>query len=373
MAGAAPARTIPFAAEPGEVKNEMPAPDLDATIRKVRERILGYRKAGRVLGEQNTKVNLIEPVLAALGWDVHEIGEVRREYRVGAKYPPVDYALLSHLTPVLFVEAKALEENPRDLRWAMQVTSYAAAAGVEWCVLTNGDEYRILNALARAQIEEKLFRVARVSDADQHAATVDALDLLSRRNFRGDRLSVLWKAFHVDRQVARAVQRLLARPTEPFVRVVRAGTRGLAPREVRASLARLAIRVEIPDASQEKARSKPPRAHARKRDAKAPGKGAATPGLRDIILRAGLSFPLELEARYRRRTFSATVREDGSVAFDGASYASLSTAAGMARKSIIGAPAGRSYPQTNGWTFWKFKDPRTGRMATMDTLRRAER
>jgi hypothetical protein len=31
-------------------------------------------------------------------------------------------------------------------------------------------------------------------------------------------------------------------------------------------------------------------------------------------------------------------------------------AAAAARKSIIGAPPGRDYPQTNGWTFWRIGD-----------------
>lgn len=348
----------------------MPTPDLNSTIRQVRERILGYRKSGKVLGEQNTKVNPIEPVLAALGWDIHEIGEVRREHRVGAKYPPVDYALFAHLTPVLFVEAKALEENPRDHRWAMQTANYSAAAGVAWCVLTNGDEYRILNALAKAQIEEKLFRVVRVSDAEKHEETVDTLGLLSRQNFRGDRLSVLWKAYHVNRQVARALERTVSRPTDAFIRVIRNETRGLSPRDVRASLGRLTVRVELPECSREKTPPKAAKPGAAQKRAKRPARAEASPALRDVILRAGLAFPLELEAHYKKRVLTATVREDGSVSFDGKSYASLSTAAGMARKSIVGAPEGREYPQTNGWTFWKFKDPRTGQKTAMDALRR---
>jgi hypothetical protein len=41
----------------------------------------------------------------------------------------------------------------------------------------------------------------------------------------------------------------------------------------------------------------------------------------------------------------------------------------MARKSVIGAPEGRRYPQTDGWTFWKYRDPETGRLRMIDDLR----
>ncbi len=52
----------------------------------------------------------------------------------------------------------------------------------------------------------------------------------------------------------------------------------------------------------------------------------------------------------------------------GLRVAATSTAAGTARKSIIGAPADREYPQTNGWTFWRFRDS-DGRLVAVDVLR----
>ena len=53
--------------------------DLEATLATVRDRIGKYR--GQVIGESNTKSVLIEPVLRALGWDVEDLDEVRRECR----------------------------------------------------------------------------------------------------------------------------------------------------------------------------------------------------------------------------------------------------------------------------------------------------
>ena len=64
----------------------------------------------------------------------------------------MDYALLLLRTPRLFVEAKALGQNLDDRRWAHQIMGYATVAGVEWVVITDGDEYRIYNALAHVRI-----------------------------------------------------------------------------------------------------------------------------------------------------------------------------------------------------------------------------
>lgn len=66
--------------------------------------------------------------------------------------------------PRLFIEAKSLGENLDVRRWANQIMGYASVAGVEWVVLTNGDEYRIYNSHAAVPVDEKLFRVVRVSD-----------------------------------------------------------------------------------------------------------------------------------------------------------------------------------------------------------------
>lgn len=79
--------------------------------------------------------------------------------------------------------------------------------------------------------------------------------------------------------------------------------------------------------------------------------------------------PLELERTYKGVKLTAMIEQDGTVTFGGASYDSLSTAGGMARKSVIGAPVGRPYPQTNGWIFWQFRDAKTGNLRDMDSLR----
>jgi hypothetical protein len=89
------------------------------------------------------------------------------------------------------------------------------------------------------------------------------------------------------------------------------------------------------------------------------------------LINAGLvNTPLELETKYKGVHLKATIQQDGSVTFDDKPYDSLSTAAGMARKSVIGVPPGRKYPQTNGWTFWRYHDTETGKLEEIDLLRK---
>jgi predicted type IV restriction endonuclease len=110
--------------------------DLLDTLKQCVERLDRYRRPSQRVGESNTKAGLIEPIIAALGWDVLDPDEVHREYRRRPADNPVDYALLLSRTPRLFIEAKGLGENMSDPKWANQTISYAAVAGVEWVALT---------------------------------------------------------------------------------------------------------------------------------------------------------------------------------------------------------------------------------------------
>jgi hypothetical protein len=134
----------------------------------------------RGLGEQNTKASLVEPILEALGWDVRDPDEVTREFKPTSRDCPVDYALTVLRKPRLFVEAKGLGETLQDRKWIAQVLGYATVAGVEWWVLTDGDQYRLYNATAPLDAEEKLFCSVRLS-TDEANEVARVLSLLTRR------------------------------------------------------------------------------------------------------------------------------------------------------------------------------------------------
>jgi hypothetical protein len=166
--------------------------DLLDTLKQCVERLDRYRRPSQRVGESNTKAGLIEPIIAALGWDVLDPDEVHREYRRRPADNPVDYALLLSRTPRLFIEAKGLGENMSDPKWANQTISYAAVAGVEWVALTDGAEWRVYNAHAPVPVEHKLFRAVRV--AEDLDAAFELLALLSKDNMRDNRLQELCAA-----------------------------------------------------------------------------------------------------------------------------------------------------------------------------------
>ena len=289
--------------------------------------------------------------------------------------------------PRLFIEAKALDVDLTNRKWASQIINYANTAGVKWCVLTDGDEYRLFNSHAEVDIEEKLFRSIRISISGADEQTVQTLALLSKEKMAENLLTSLWTAHFVDRKVKTAVEGLFKNEDPGVIRLLRKKTTGLGTSQIRASLKRaVPIRIDFPvvavtpspvPADGEKLSAGKKAALTRKARRLAAvvdqGKGkthaSSDTKLSDLIREGLIQTPLHLEKKYKGVHLKGVIQNDGTVTFNGEAYDSLSMAGAMARKSVIGVPAGRRYPPTNGWIFWTFRDPQTGKLLEIDALR----
>ena len=172
-----------------------------------------------------------------------------------------------------------------------------------------------------------------------------------------------------------ALLRLLGpEPDAGLVRRVKATAPTLTPGEVRASLVRLRISIDVPTFSaeitaategvQERGAPEPPPT--------APGtdKPWQRVTLPQLVEAGLIDLPIELEHRFRGGPrLTARLEAIDRVIFDGQPFDSLSTAAGMARKHVRGGPPGSASPPTNGWTFWQVRGV-DGSLVTLDALRR---
>jgi hypothetical protein len=324
--------------------------ELSERARKLRQQF-----SERGLGEENTKASLIDPMLEALGWDIRDPDEVFREFRPNPKDNPVDYCLRLVRNTRLLIEAKGLGEDLSDRRWIAQALGYSIMAGAEWCVLTDGDEYRLYNATAAVDADGKLFRQISLTGGQEDEAA-GVLSLISRTNMGENILNVLWSAYFVDRRVKHAVRSLLDAADRKLVRLIRNHTPDLAPKEIAESLRRLDIRIELPTAPLElPARPRKALAENARKRRKRPEKGAAPSAggvavtLADVIAAALLVPPVSLFRKYKGHRLEATLLPDGRVEFQGTHYDSGSTAADYARGSITGRRM-----NTNGWIFWQY-------------------
>jgi hypothetical protein len=189
---------------------------------------------------------------------------------------------------------------------------------------------------------------------------------------RGSELEFLWKSQFIDCRVGVALADLFSNEDAALLRLIRKKTPELAPAELRESLRRATIDVRYPEVSLPLAPSdivtaSEPASSLPEGEVKSPVRTGVE--LTDLIAAGLIVPPLQVEKHYKGVRLEATIVQSGQVVWDGTSYDSPSTAAGMARKSVIGAPEGRAYPQTNGWAFWQFQDPETGRLFYIDELR----
>jgi predicted type IV restriction endonuclease len=351
-------------------------PDLEQELVTVRDRIGKYQQLG--IGEQDTKAALIVPILRALGWGVEDLEDVKLEYRRRPADNPVDYALFLLRTPRLLIEAKSLGSHLDDGKWAAQILAYATVAGVEWVALTDGNDWRIYNSHAAVPVEEKLFRVVRLSDATTRPG--ETLALLSKAQLQDHLIDVLWKSDFVDRQIRDALNSLFAADADAsLVRLLRSRVPSLSPAEIRASLARLRLRFDFPASPTSQPAAHPPEkeptraAHAVSRPAVDAPAAYGTPWrhvtLAQLIDAGFVRVPLDLERRYRGVSLAARIEAGDRIVVGGSAFDSLSTAGGMARKSVPGSPTRQPHPQTNGWTFWQYRAT-DGTLHPLDDLRR---
>jgi predicted type IV restriction endonuclease/predicted transport protein len=171
------------------------------------------------VNEENTAVVLVEPMLAALGWDPTDLSVVDRQYRVydGTK---LDYALRVDAKPTLFVEVKGLGKSLDDSKFIAQTVNYANNEGVMWCVLTNGVSYRVyktnepVGMASKLMIEIDLLEVQ--ADEPSRAAAVATLSALSRESVVAGHLDSIADAVFLGGRVRTALESLLIKPTQKF-------------------------------------------------------------------------------------------------------------------------------------------------------------
>ena len=140
----------------------------------------------------------------------------------------------------MVVEAKGLGEDIDDRRWLNQVVSYAAVLGVSWAIVTDGDTWKILNAMAAVDMPDKLFRTIRISDGPT-TETLNALQLISRDKVLGNELDSLWRIYSTYNRVRGSLYNLLQDGNPRVARIVLAAAKdaNLSIRDIQDSLRRI--------------------------------------------------------------------------------------------------------------------------------------
>lgn len=179
---------------------------LEDTLNLLNQKASQFRDNSTKLTESDTIRVLILPLLKALGWDLDDLHEVRSEYRHASSDNPVDYAFFIDKKPCLFLEAKAFGISLDDRKYISQAVNYANTAGVKWCILSNGKDWRVYNTHAEVDVEKKLF----FSFSIQNLLDVDysKIKLLSKESIFLKTIDTFWKDFNIDEKIKLILQNL---------------------------------------------------------------------------------------------------------------------------------------------------------------------
>jgi predicted transport protein len=191
-------------------------------IENLRVQLERHRKEG--LKEYPTRTIFIDPLLAALGWDVRDPDEVELEHpTVDGK--SVDYAMKLNRKVVLHLEAKQLGDPLEDVKAITQVVGYAANDGIEWCVLTNGVRYKVYKASEKASAPDKLLFEVSIDPNDSDGLSVEELarqfGRLSRESMATGRLDQLGTEIFTTGKVRKALDHLFAENSPSLIRLIR--------------------------------------------------------------------------------------------------------------------------------------------------------
>ncbi len=172
--------------------------ELVGVIETLKQRIRTHGATLRA-NEIRTRVALIDPLLAALGWDVSDPALVTPEYTVGEGR--ADYALHgSESIPAAMVEAKRLGHALNDDE-RMQMLNYANARGVRYAAVTDGDVWEFYEVFKQAPLEDRRLLNLRIANTPAHELAL--------------RLLLLWMPNLASGQPVEAKEPIFGPPTEP--------------------------------------------------------------------------------------------------------------------------------------------------------------
>jgi hypothetical protein len=129
-------------------------------------------RKGYITNEEMTKQSLIIPFLQVLGYDVFDPLEIRPEYTADfgkKKGEKVDYAIFKDGKPIIFIEAKAVNE-PIQNHSSQLARYFNATPDVRIAIITNGIEYKFYTDLDKNHIMDEdcfyKFDISNVTDYD---------------------------------------------------------------------------------------------------------------------------------------------------------------------------------------------------------------
>jgi hypothetical protein len=174
-----------------------------------------------ITNEEMTKQALIIPFIQILGFDVFNPLEVRAEYSAdfgNKKGERVDYALFKDNEPIIFIEAKPINENLNN-HDAQLSRYFNSTTNVKLAILTNGSEYRFFTDLNVNNVMDDApfltVDLLNIKDSD-----IENLNKLRIENFDKESLITYAEELVYTSSLNTSLKSLFSNPNDEFIRFV---------------------------------------------------------------------------------------------------------------------------------------------------------
>jgi hypothetical protein len=145
----------------------------------------------------------------------------------------------------LFLEAKPLNDPLTDVKSITQVVGYAANAGVEWCILTNGVTYKVYRSTEKAEAPDKLLFEVSIDPKESEDRSVhqiaEQFNRFSRDAMARGVLDEIGEQVFTTGKVRKALDKLFLNPPNNLIRIIRSvlSDESIKPIQIKAALPRL--------------------------------------------------------------------------------------------------------------------------------------
>lgn len=186
-------------------------------LQKLSVQVLERKK--HITNEEMTKQALIIPFLQVLGYDVFSPLEVKSEYIADfgkKKGEKVDYAIFKGDKPIIFIEAKPINEI-LDLHDAQLARYFNATPEVKLAVITNGSIYKFFTDLNSNNImDETPFVIIDITDL--YPGDVEILDKFRKEVFETDSIVKYAEELIYTSNLNTKLKELFKNPPDDFIR-----------------------------------------------------------------------------------------------------------------------------------------------------------
>ncbi len=191
------------------------------------------------VNEAVTKSNLIDTLFKFLDWDIHNFKEVEQERKVlSGNF--VDYALKIDDTPIIYVEAKKINNNLTNFKTVSQAIGYANDDGIEWCLITNGDKLNLYKTRDPGDLRDKLVLEIRISND----YNLEFLEYFKQENIKKGILETELNQILLTNKVINALEDIANQLPTDFIRYIKSKITGLNESQIKDALRNIDMQFE---------------------------------------------------------------------------------------------------------------------------------